>query len=48
MMNLFDSHCHLEDERFQGEVEQYHIGCTIGVHTGPTPIGIAVIRKYDA
>ena len=22
MMNLFDSHCHLEDERFQGEVEQ--------------------------
>ena len=33
---------------FQGEVEQYHIGCTIGVHTGPTPIGIAVIRKYDA
>ena len=33
---------------FQGEVEQYHIGCTIGVHTGPTPIGIAVIKKYDA
>ena len=22
MMNLLDSHCHLEDERFQGEVEQ--------------------------
>ena len=21
MMELFDSHCHLEDERFQGEVE---------------------------
>ena len=33
---------------FQGEVEQYHIGCTIGVHTGPTPIGIAVIKQYDA
>ena len=33
---------------FTGEVESYQIGCTIGVHTGPTPIGIAVIRKYDA
>ena len=33
---------------FTGEVESYQIGCTIGVHTGPTPIGIACIRKYDA
>lgn len=33
---------------FEGEVESYQIGCTIGVHTGPTPIGIAVIKKYDA
>lgn len=33
---------------FTGEVEAYQIGCTIGVHTGPTPIGIAVIQKYDA
>ena len=33
---------------YEGEVERYQIGCTIGVHTGPTPIGIACIRKYDA
>ena len=33
---------------FTGEVEQYQIGCTIGVHTGPTPIGIACIRRFDA
>ncbi|MBQ3568695.1 MAG: DegV family protein [Anaerotignum sp.] len=33
---------------FTGEVESYQIGCTIGVHTGPTPIGIACIRKFDA
>lgn len=32
---------------FTGEVESYQIGCTIGVHTGPTPIGIACIKKYD-
>ena len=32
---------------FTGEVESYQIGCTIGVHTGPTPIGIAVIKRYD-
>ena len=33
---------------FTGEVESYQIGCTIGVHTGPTPIGIACIKKFDA
>ena len=33
---------------FTDEVESYQIGCTIGVHTGPTPIGIACIRKFDA
>lgn len=33
---------------FKGEVESYQIGCTIGVHTGPTPIGIGVIKKFDA
>ncbi|MBQ9091855.1 MAG: DegV family protein, partial [Anaerotignum sp.] len=33
---------------FEGEVESYQIGCTIGVHTGPTPIGIGVIRRFDA
>ena len=31
---------------FTGEIEQYQIGATIGVHTGPYPIGIAVIKKY--
>lgn len=33
---------------FTGEVESYQIGCTIGVHTGPTPIGIACIKRFDA
>lgn len=33
---------------YEGEVESYQIGCTIGVHTGPAPIGIACIRKFDA
>ena len=33
---------------YSGEVEQYQIGCVIGVHTGPTPIGIACIKKFDA
>ena len=33
---------------FEGEVESYQIGCTIGVHTGPSAIGIAVIKKFDA
>jgi DegV family protein with EDD domain len=29
------------------DVELFQIGATIGVHTGPYPIGIALIRKYD-
>ena len=33
---------------FTGKVESYQIGCTSGVHTGPTPIGIACIKKFDA
>lgn len=33
---------------FEGEIEAYQIGSTIGVHTGPTPIGIAVIKKYNS
>lgn len=33
---------------YTGEVQQYQIGCTIGVHTGPTPIGLGCIKKYDA
>ena len=30
------------------EVLAQHIGATIGVHTGPYPIGVGLIRKYDA
>ena len=37
----------LQEMGFTGEVESYQIGCTIGVHTGPTPIGIACIKKYN-
>lgn len=33
---------------FTGEVESYQIGCAIGVHTGPSPIGVACIKKFDA
>lgn len=33
---------------YTGELESYQIGCTIAVHTGPTPIGIAFIKKFDA
>ncbi|MDE6435654.1 MAG: DegV family protein [Lachnospiraceae bacterium] len=29
------------------DVEIFQIGATIGVHTGPYPIGIGLIRKYD-
>ncbi len=28
-------------------IDLYQIGATIGVHTGPYPIGLALIRKYD-
>lgn len=28
-------------------VEIYQIGATIGVHTGPYPIGLGLIRRYD-
>lgn len=30
------------------EVPIYQIGATIGVHTGPYPLGVGLIRKYDA
>jgi len=29
------------------DVELYQIGATIGVHTGPYPLGVGLIRKYD-
>ena len=28
-------------------IEIFQIGATIGVHTGPYPIGLGLIRKYD-
>lgn len=32
---------------YLGEVSRYRIGATIAVHTGPHPIGIGVIKKYN-
>lgn len=32
----------------QIEVMIFQIGATIGVHTGPYPIGVGIIQKYDA
>ena len=29
------------------EIEIYQIGATIGVHTGPCPIGVGIIKKVD-
>lgn len=29
-------------------VGEFHIGVTIGVHTGPTPIGVGILRKEGA
>lgn len=29
------------------EIKVYQIGAAIGVHTGPEPIGVAFIKKYD-
>lgn len=29
------------------DIELFQIGATIGVHTGPYPIGVGLIRKYD-
>lgn len=37
----------MQKSGFTGEIETYQIGCAIGVHTGPTPLGIAVIKKYN-
>ncbi len=38
----------MQDIGFLGEVECWQIGSTIGVHTGPYPIGIVAMKKYDA
>ena len=29
------------------EIDIFQIGATIGVHTGPYPIGLGLIRKYE-
>ncbi|MDO5155258.1 MAG: DegV family protein [Eubacteriales bacterium] len=29
------------------DIDLFQIGATIGVHTGPYPLGVALIRKYD-
>lgn len=29
-------------------IETFQIGATIGVHTGPHPIGIGILKRYDA
>ncbi|MBE5957034.1 MAG: DegV family protein [Lachnospiraceae bacterium] len=29
-------------------VETFQIGATIGVHTGPHPIGVGILKRYDA
>ena len=31
----------------RSEIDTYQIGAMIGVHTGPYPLGIGLIRKYD-
>ena len=38
----------MADIGFTGQVEAYQIGVSIGVHNGPAPLGISMIRKYDA
>ena len=29
------------------EIEIFQIGATIGVHTGPYPLGMGLLKKYD-
>ena len=36
----------LEERGYQAEpMGEFHIGVTIGVHTGPTPIGVGILQK---
>lgn len=37
-------HCSLTEE----DIPLYQIGATIAVHTGPEPIGVGLVRRYDA
>ena len=29
-------------------IDIYQIGATVGVHTGPYPLGVGLLEKYDA
>ena len=29
-------------------IDIYQIGATVGVHTGPYPLGVGLLQKYDA
>ncbi len=30
------------------QIDMYQIGATVGVHTGPYPLGVGFVKKYDA
>lgn len=32
---------------FKDEIEIHQIGATVGVHTGPHPIGVGILKKYE-
>lgn len=32
---------------YHGDISIHQIGATIGVHTGPYPIGVGILRKFD-
>lgn len=36
----------LKKQGFDGELGAYQVGATIGVHTGPYPIGFGMVQKY--
>ena len=37
----------VKEDLKRDDIELGQIGATIGVHTGPYPIGISFIKKYD-
>ena len=50
----YEEACHFREmlkdlvrERLIDEIEIYQIGATIGVHTGPYPIGVGIIKRAD-
>jgi len=36
-----------EPEQLDAQVEIHQIGATVGVHTGPYPIGVGILKKYE-